>query len=362
MNGIQPLHLLLKALGLFVLANLLFALWNPPVGRLSVYNLLFPGRERFPFGAGVADSNITVDDLDAMFTVHIISAPKRADELRVVILGDSSVWGSLLHADQTLAAQLNKSPITCAGKTLRFYNLGFPHPSVLQDLLIMQAAMQYQPDMIVWIIAPNSLRPKTLNPFLTSNLEQVRALVREYRLRQRLPRPQPETFFEQTIVGQRSHLARLLLLQSLAVLWAATGVDIPPVDDHPKLSNDLPSSLALGALMPPANIRRLLLLDHLEAGTRLSAGVPILFVNQPMFIGTGNNSDRRYNAMFPRWAYDQYRRIIARQAGTHQWAYLDLWNVVPPEDFTDYELHLSARGEERMAEAMQAAVQQVACP
>ena len=50
MNEIRPLRLLVKVACLFIVANLVFAAWNPPVGRISAYNLLFPGRARFPFG------------------------------------------------------------------------------------------------------------------------------------------------------------------------------------------------------------------------------------------------------------------------------------------------------------------------
>jgi hypothetical protein len=364
MNTIHPLRLLVKAVSLFIIANLVFALWNPPVGRLSIYNLLFPGRTRFPFGTGVVDSNITVDDLDAMFAAHVIAAPKQKDELRVIIIGDSSIWGTLLYADQTLAAQLNKLQFSCAGKRLRFYNLGYPHPSVLQDLFILQKALQYQPDMVIWAITPNSLRPKPLNVFLAENIESARALIQKYHLRypyQDLT-PAPKTLFDRTLLGQRNQLSRLLLLQSLAVPWASTGLDIAPDSAYQKLSNDLESSLNFGELHPHANIKPFLLLDYLKTGVQMSAGLPVLFVNQPMFLPKGKNSDRRYNAMYPQWAYDQYRRLLSNQARANGWHYLDLWNVAPPEDFTDYELHLSPHGEQLMAQSMQALVQKVACP
>ena len=84
MKQIHPLRLLAKTLIIFLLANLIFALWNPPVGRLSLYNLVFPGRTRFPFATG--PRTVTIDNLDAMFASHVISAPKRKNEFRVIIL------------------------------------------------------------------------------------------------------------------------------------------------------------------------------------------------------------------------------------------------------------------------------------
>ncbi len=54
-----------------------------------------------------------------MFASHEISAgAKPADEFRVILIGDSSTWGFLLPADQTLAAYLN-AQATEFGPTLR---------------------------------------------------------------------------------------------------------------------------------------------------------------------------------------------------------------------------------------------------
>lgn len=364
MTEIRPLRLLLKTAVIFILANLLFAAWNPPVGRISIYNTLLPGRTRFPFGEGIIDSNITVDDMDAMFASHVISAPKAPGEYRVVIIGDSSIWGTLLRADETLDAQLNRTSFACAGKKLRFYNLGYPHPSVLQDLYILNRALQYQPDMVIWPVTPNSLRPKPLNTFLMENYEPVKAFIQEKNLDYSGEdiQPQPPTFFERTLIGQRNQLSRLFLLQSLALPWASTSLDMNPASTYQKLSNDLSSSLDFGNLRPGSNLRRMLLLNYLKTGVNMSADVPVLFVNEPMYLPTGKNTDKRYNVMVPRWAYDQYRLIMSRQMPLNGWHYADLWNIAPPQDFTDYELHLSPHGEQLLATALKTPIQKIACP
>ncbi len=364
MTEIRPLRLLLKAVVLFILANLLFAAWNPPVGRISVYNTLLPGRTRFPFGEGIVDSNITVDDMDAMFASHVISVPKAPGEYRVVILGDLSIWGTLLRANETLDAQLNRTSFACTGKTLRFYNLGYPHPSVLQDLFILNRALQYQPDLVIWPVTPNSLRTKTINVFLMENYEQVKAFIKEKNLGYRFAgiQPQPPTFFDRTLIGQRNQLSRLFLLQSLALPWASTGLDMNPASTYQKLSNDLGGSLDFGNLHPGSNLRRALLLNYLKTGVRMSADVPLLFVNEPMYLPTGKNTDKRYNAMVPHWAYDQYRQIMSQQMELNGWHYVDLWNIAPPQDFTDYELHLSPQGEQLLAAALKNPIQKIACP
>ncbi len=50
-------NVVLKGLILFLLLDLAFAAFNPAwLGKISLYNQLFPGRERFPFGEDSAQS------------------------------------------------------------------------------------------------------------------------------------------------------------------------------------------------------------------------------------------------------------------------------------------------------------------
>jgi hypothetical protein len=72
--------------------------------------------------------------------------------------------------------------------------------------------------------------------------------------------------------------------------------------------------------------------------------VPVLIVNEPTFISSGRNSDLRYNAFYPRWAYDAYRQLLANEAEARGWRYLDLWDIIPPEEFTDTPVHLTLEG------------------
>ena len=145
--------LLLKTTLLFVLLNFAFIFTNNiPLGKLSLYNKIFPGRERFPFGENQRGYNLSLFNLDAMFAAHVLAGtPKADDEFRVLLIGDSSVWGTLLTPEQNLAGQLNSQNISACGKTLHAYNLGYPYISLLQELMILDEALQYQPDMVVWL-------------------------------------------------------------------------------------------------------------------------------------------------------------------------------------------------------------------
>jgi lysophospholipase L1-like esterase len=136
---------------------------------------------------------------------------------------------------------------------------------------------------------------------------------------------------------------------------------VAPAPSYPGLSNDLEKSLKYGNMTPPSDIKPTLMLDYLSAGVRLAGNLPVLFVNEPMFIASGKNSDLRYNSTYPRWVYDQYRQIISDLAAANQWNYVDLWNAIPPQDFSDNDLHLTAGGEHLLAEKLQPAIRQTAC-
>ena len=66
-------RVILKAAGLFILLNFLFAATLPleGLGRLSLYNWLLPGRPRLPYGENPAESyNLSLDNIPAMMASH----------------------------------------------------------------------------------------------------------------------------------------------------------------------------------------------------------------------------------------------------------------------------------------------------
>ncbi len=164
---------------LFLIANLVFAVWYPlaGLGRVSAYNRLFPGRERLPYGDNPDKAyNLSTYNLEAMFASHELNAgPKPADEYRVLVIGDLSTWGFLLTNQQTLTGALNQSQLkTPDGRDIRFYNLGYPVMSVMKDLLILSAAARYEPDLILWPLTLESLPyDKQLYPPLLQNNPQA---------------------------------------------------------------------------------------------------------------------------------------------------------------------------------------------
>ena len=144
-------NVLIKALLLFVGLNLVLTCFYPfaGLGKISLYNLVFPGRERFPFGENSQEAyNLSLYNVEAMFASHELNGEKKeADEYRVFIIGDSASWGTLLEPQETLNACLNQMGIRAPeGKKLHFYNLGYPTLSLFKDVMLLEEAMRYEPE------------------------------------------------------------------------------------------------------------------------------------------------------------------------------------------------------------------------
>jgi hypothetical protein len=344
-----------KALALFALLNLVFALADPvpALGRISLYNGLLAGRDRLPYGEDPAAYNLSLFDLNAMFASHTLAGPHADDQRRVVVLGDSSVWGVLLQNRDTLPACLTQS---LPGTT--FYNIGYPTMSVLKDLMLLDAALAYQPDAVIWLVTLESLpRARQLDsPLVQNNAPRVRDLIARHglditRVDARFAEPD---FWGRTLVGQRRALADWLRLQAFGFAWTHTGIDQTFPDFTPR-SNDLADDATWQGLAPgDALDDQVLALDVLGAGAAMTAdaGIPLLIMNEPIFVADGQNSDVRYNFWYPRWAYDAWRALMTETAAAGGWRYADLWDAAPPAEFTDSPVHLTPTGSRALCGAL----------
>lgn len=348
-------NVFLKGLLLFLAFNLVWALVDPGgLGKLSLYNTILRGRERLPYGEDPAESyNLSLFDIEVMFASHkITGTPKSPDEFRVIVVGDSSVWGTLLKPEETLAGYLNSANLhTADGRTLRFYNLGYPTLSLMKDLMILDEAMQYSPDLILWPVTLESFpREKQLDsPIVANNPARVTDLIARYDLD--LTPPQTTvSFWDRTIIGQRRPLADLLRLQFYGVMWSATGIDQSYPGEYQPAARDLKDDVLYYDWAPPEIPTDGLALDLIDAGVQIAGEVPVILVNEPILISEGENSNIRYNYYYPRWAYDVYRLEFSSACTAAGWNCLDLWDVVPQERFTNSAIHLDAQGESIFAQ------------
>jgi len=354
---INIFRVILKAGIFFALFNFAFIYVNSEsLGKLSLYNSVFPGRERFPFGETREAYNLSLYNLDAMFASHIIAgAEKTPDEYRVILIGDSSVWGTLLTPEQTLAGQLNKESITACNKKVSAYNLGYPTISLTKDLMVLDQAMSYQPDMVVWLTTLEAFPAdkQFASPIAANNAERVRDLISRYNLSADPNDPAlvNPSKWEQTFVSQRRAISDLLRLQIYGALWSSTGVDQVYPENYERAQVDLEASDDFHQL---SSLNNALALDVLKAG--MSVNTSMLLVNEPMLISAGANSDIRYNFFYPRWAYDEYRSMLGDLAAANNWNYLDLWNLVPANEFTNSAIHLTPSGEALLANEIAEAI------
>ena len=351
-------RLLLKALALFAAVNLMFAAADqlPALGRISAYNTLFPGRPRFPFGETPDLAyNFSLFNLEAMMASHELAGARKApDEYRVLLLGDSSVWGTLLRPEETLAGYLNAGGYALSdGRRLRAFNLGYPSMSLTKDVMILARAREYQPDLIVWLMTLESFpRSQQLaSPIVQQNAPAVRALITEAGLP--IDPDDPNLIapagWERTLIGQRRNLADWLRLQLYGVPWAATGLDQFYPETYIPRADDLPEDVTYYGFQPPAFPDDALAFEVLAAGMRAAGQTPVWLVNEPMFVSGGKNSDIRYNFFYPKWAYATWHAQWLERVTREGWPYLDVWDAIAPGEFTNSAVHLTPRGSEQLA-------------
>lgn len=363
-------RILWKAAGLYLAANLAFGLLDPLpfLGRISIYNTLVPGRARLPYAEDPDLAyNLSVDLIEPMLASHEVSAPPPSDEYRVFILGDSSVWGFLLHPEQTLAGQLSQQGIRLPdGRRLRAFNFGYPVMSLFKDLILLDSLLSYSPDLVIWMVSLEAFPydKQLASALLQSQPEAPRALIQAYSLPISLTSPELAlpSFWERTIVGRRRELADLVRLQLYGLMWAATGIDQHYPDAYDLRSVNLTDDLRFHGMEPPDLTRSALAMEVLAAGDRMLDDIPLVIINEPIFISSGQNSHLRYNDLYPRWAYDEYRRLLADACAEEGWACHDYWDAIAPDEFTNTAIHLTPAGTQALARLVGQAVLEAAGP
>lgn len=366
-DRINPIRVAVKGLILFLIINILFAAWNPDgLEKLSLYNSIFPGRTRLPFGENPAKAyNLSLFNINAMLASHeIANGEKPINEYRVVLIGDSSVWGTLLKPQETLAGQLNGMELTCDNRKIKVYNLGYPTISLTKDVMLLDRAMQYKPDLIVWPVTLESFPydKQLSSPLVADNSAIIRNLIQKYNLPLDPNDPQLVTpnFWEKTIIGQRRNLADILRLQLYGVMWSATGID-QIYGEYEPAQTDFKKDLTFHDFTSEVLDENGLAFPMISAGVQAAGETPLLIINEPILISIGLNSNLRYNFFYPRWAYDQYRTMMLKKSQEEGWNYIDLWNLVPADEFTNSAIHMTPTGESLFAAEVRQAILERYC-
>jgi len=355
------IRIVIKALVLFILINLMFAVLNPLplLGRVSLYNTILPGRLRLPFGEEPAKSfSFSINNIEAMIASHEIDGVETpGDEFRILILGDSGTWGTLLTPEQTLSGLINAADLkTADAKPVKAYNLAYPTLSLTKDLMLLEEGLRYEPDLVLWLVTLDSF-PKNRqleNPVVAGNPDRIQRLLSSAGVS--LPGTQEmfdqPSLWQRTIIGQRRALADLVRYQLYGIKWAATGIDQVYPAEYTPAQRDLDPDDTYNDWSPPSLPADQLAFDLLSSGVKLAAPVPVILVNEPILVSQGENSDIRYNYYYPRWAYDQYRQQLQVYCGKKGLTCYDFWDLVPETEFTNTAIHLTPAGEAILAEQL----------
>jgi len=214
--------------------------------------------------------------------------------------------------------------------------------------------LDYDPDLIVWLTTLEAMpySKQTTSPIVQHNAVEIGQLVQSYNLAIDMTDSAfvYPTTWNRTIIGQRREIADVLRLNLYGFMWAATGIDQVYPDDYEPRAEDLKADESFYDITAPLTTDDLAL-DVLSAGIA-DANVPVLIINEPMFVSMGENSDIRYNFFYPRWAYDDYRQVLATEVARRGWHYADLWDVVANSEYTNSAIHLTPEGERQLVQAL----------
>ena len=327
------------------------------LNKVSLYNFIFPGRERLPFGENPQTAyNFSIGSLDAAFASHRISGAGKKNEqtLRVALIGDSSAWGTLLRPEETLCGQLNGRTLP-DGRVIDCCNLAYPTLSLAKDYLILNRAMRYEPDLILWSMTMESFPADKQgeNELIKANRDEYISIFPEKAENENTQTNVTPVAF---ISDQRRKTADWLRLQLYGLMWAGTGIDQDYPEEYPAAQTDLEADKSYHGIEGPLP-EEMLSWDILEKGVKRAGSIPLILINEPMLISNGENSEIRYNYYYPRQAYDSWHQGLLTRAEENGWHLLDLWDSLDTEAFTNSAIHYNAESAKRLADIVFAEIE-----
>lgn len=287
----------------------------------------------------------------------------------MLLLGNSSVFGHDLPADRTVA-ELTSRELARRGVNAHVFDLAWVTSYQLKDALILNEALRYEPDAIVWTVSPVDLKHRAplpheaMNGFFQENADElcrfmderpaglteplelyrpvvtVDPLTRPWRRLRQLGR------FTQSAV--RQYGAALTRALAPAALAAA-----PPGRRRGRFwKRDYDcAAVKRGWKEQFTGWQEWNALAWLEQ-LQKERGIPVLVVGWPI---AGELVWGCYNQFYPTEFPPAVRSWLAAETSRRGLHYLDLQWAVPVTDFTD-TIHLGAAGHARVAGRLAPAV------
>jgi len=347
---INILRIITKIVLLLLIVNFGWILIPDSVpASVNIYNGLVDGRERFPFGENPDKSfNLSLFNIDAMFASHKINNDISNSNYRIFLVGDSSIWGFLQTPQETLAGLLDKR---IASEHIEVFNFGYPSISVLKDALVIDHAMRYKPDLIIWFTTLEALpiEKQLSTPINENNKHKIFTLLDTYQIDQiEIEKP---SSLERTFWAQRRNLYDVIRLQLYGVLWGATGIDQDYPESYRNAQRDFPEPKEkYYGLETKAQLENALALEIIEKTIIRNDTTTFILINEPILVSSGENSELQYNFYYPVWAYDAYREIINTFSAKNNIKYYDLWNIISEMEFSNSAIHLTTHGEKQLSD------------
>jgi len=352
-QDIKLSRLILKIIFFLLVINFICILVTYfPIGKLSLYNKLMPGRPRMPFGENSPQSfNLTLNNMDAMIASHEMSKfSNDSESYKIVLIGDSSIWGFMQKPNDTLAGLLNENTnFKCGGRQIEVFNFGYPSLSILKDLFFINRAIDFEPDLVLWFVTLESLNlnDQLSTPLVKNNPAELNEVIREYGLKFD---PVKQSIWDRTLFSQRRNFADIFRLQLYGVMWSATGIDQDLPETYTPALRDFKLDYSYKNYTSQEIFADDLALEVIKKTINKITTADFILVNEPILISNGINNKVRYNFYYPRWAYDEYREIINNFVNAEQIKYYDFWDLVPETHFTNSAIHLDPAGERMFAE------------
>jgi hypothetical protein len=304
---------------------------------------------------------------------RVCRSPGAGDGPRVFLLGNSAVLGHPLPWQWSFAARLSER---LPPSQARIFNLGALFTYQLKDAVVLDAALRYRPDIVVWGVTLDDFNhgapvpwPEGMVEFFRANSARVRALaatplaglaeplaryVEGYR---EFPPGSPAWLLLRG-TGTYVQLAVRHTAHEFLTRGLLDPADLPPLAIDPAQIPFLKREDRYRCDEVEAHFRRHYTdwsswnaLAWLEQVSR-ERGIPILVVNLPVIrqpIG------RCYNSHYPAKRFREYLDWVAAETRARGLAYLDLHDLLPASEFLD-ALHPSADGHQRVADALAPAI------
>jgi hypothetical protein len=338
-HKIKPMRVIIKALILFIGLNLL--LNSFPNLSYPVFRQLLPKLSKFPIYAVYYDSQSAhgfgvqnVFDINVLFNTHLISyEQKPANQYRIIFIGDSTV------RDGDIYSMVNQQ--ACGGKTLHAYDLGYYGASATKDLMLLQGAMKYSPDLIVWPLTSRTLSGEPKD-FALANPEDLNNLISN----DGLLLPANKSFTNGMSLFSEEGKIRLQTR-----LFFDYEVLFPAIRSPQKIiltaANDVKAANLTNQEAAPGNGDYSF--SALMAASQIAGDVPLMLIDMP-----------RPSSVITQADYLQYRQEMLSLNAEGHWSYFDLSNLIPDKDFID-KIHRNADGETLFDKAVLPAIMEIAC-